>query len=87
MPTTVHIPPEILQTIDAQARKKKMSRNKYIVEALVARVAAERAEARWPPSLFEEMARWRNDPGHVEAVDELRRTIVDARRSKKPISL
>lgn len=87
MPTTVHIPAGVLQTVDAQARKRKMSRNKYIIEALVARVAVERADAHWPQSFFDDMKKWRDDQEHVEAVAELKRSVASSRRSKKPISL
>ena len=87
MPTTIHIPSQILQTVDAQARKRKMSRNKYIVEALLAKVAAERADARWPQSFFDAMKQWRDDREHVQAVRELRRAGASSRRCKKPISL
>ena len=87
MPTTIHIPPQVLQTVDAQARKLKMSRNKYIVETLVARVALERSEARWPRSFFDDMKRWREDQGHADAVRELRKSVVSSRRNKRSIPL
>jgi metal-responsive CopG/Arc/MetJ family transcriptional regulator len=34
MSTTVHIPPELLERIDARARSMGLSRNKLIVQAL-----------------------------------------------------
>lgn len=87
MATTVHIPAEILKTVDAQARKRKVSRNKYIVEALVARVAAERQDARWPLSFLAEMKKWREDAAHQGAVAALKRSVAAARRSRKPVVL
>jgi hypothetical protein len=87
MPTTVHIPPALLQTVDAQARKRKVSRNKYIVEALVAHLAAGRAEEQWPQAFFDDMKKWRGDRTLADAVEALRRDVLSTRRSKKPIAL
>jgi hypothetical protein len=54
---------------------------------LVARVTAEAAQARLPAALFEDMAKWRADAGHVDAVEALRRETIGSRRSKKLLAL
>ena len=87
MATTFHIPAAVLQTVDAQARKRKISRNKYIVEALIARVEAERSDARFPQSLFDDLLKWRTDPSRVAAIEAVERSVSSSRRSKKPIPL
>jgi len=87
MPTTVHIPAEVLDQVDAQARKRKLSRNKYIVQALVATIAAERSQKAWPESFFDDMRLWRNDEAHVRAANELLDVVKKSRRSKKAFEL
>jgi hypothetical protein len=87
MPTTVHIPPRVLESVDAEARKRKISRNRFIVEALVARVALERGEARWPASFFADMKRWRDNAAHLGAVRDLKKAVRSSRRNKKTLSL
>ena len=80
MPTTVHIPEQLLERADAQAKSLGISRNRLIIEALEARLAA---EDRWP----EELTRTLLAPVSDElktSVDELDEAIRGSRRNRKP---
>ena len=77
MPTTVHIPPALLKSVDRRAKALGVSRNRLIVRALE-RAVTERAE--WSPEFLE---RLRNvDDDTVDAVDDLLGHVRQARRSK-----
>jgi predicted transcriptional regulator len=77
MPTTVHIPPALLQSIDRRAKALGMSRNRLIIRALEQAVT-ERAE--WAPEFLERLRDVDDDT--VEAVDDLLEAVKQARRSK-----
>jgi predicted transcriptional regulator len=77
MPTTVHIPPSLLKSVDRRAKALGISRNRLIVRALE-RAVTERTA--WAPEF---LARLRDvDDVTVEAVDELLESVTQARRSK-----
>lgn len=76
MPTTVHIPPELLAEVDEQARKLKIARNRYIVEALR---KALREQASWSPAFLEALQTL--EP--IEGVDELESAIESSRTRKR----
>jgi hypothetical protein len=84
MPTTVHIPPALLKSVDRRARALGVSRNRLIIRAL------EEAEAvsqrtRWTPEF---LARLREvDADTSAAVDDLLSAVKRARRSKDPRDL
>ena len=82
MPTSVHIPKALLRAVDQRARALKVSRNKFIVQALEREVTA---GADWPAEFFEKIAD--ADPELVDAVDEMSEAIKASRRSKKPVKL
>jgi hypothetical protein len=82
MPTSVHIPEDLLRAVDQRARALKMSRNKLIVQALEREVTA---GADWPPDFFDQLAK--TDPKLTDAVDEMAKTIQAGRRSKGPPKL
>ena len=48
--TTVHFPDELLQDIDRTARRRNMSRNKFVIESCEAALAREAGE--WPEGFF-----------------------------------
>lgn len=79
MPTSVHIPPRLLQAVDRKARALGVSRNRLIIRALERELDP---AAGWSPGFFEGLARV--EPGTAEAVDALRASIERARRSKRP---
>ncbi len=80
MPTSVHIPRQLLEAVDRKARAIGVSRNRLIVRALEREPAP---SAGWTPGFFDALS-------HVSAetardVDALRDQIRRARRSKRPI--
>lgn len=82
MPTTVHIPARLLQSVDRRAKALGVSRNRLIVRALE-RAVSERSG--WAPEFFE---RLRNvDDETVAAVDDLLADVRQARRSRQPRDL
>ena len=48
--TTVHFPPEILERIDALARRRGISRNRLVIDACESEVARDAGE--WPEGFF-----------------------------------
>ena len=79
MPTTIHVPPALLKSVDRRAKALGLSRNRLIVRALE-RVVSERSG--WAPELLD---RLRNpDPIVADAVDQLVQDVTTARRSKRP---
>ena len=77
MPTTVHIPPALLKSIDRRAKALGVSRNRLIVRALQ-REVTDRAE--WAPEFLEKLRDV--DDNTVAAVDDLLEAVKQARRSK-----
>ena len=82
MPTTVHVPPALLKSVDRRARALGLSRNKLIVRALE-RAVADRAT--WDPEFLQRLRQV--DPAVTEAVDELVEHITSRRRSKRAPAL
>lgn len=82
MPTTVHVPPALLKSVDRRAKALGLSRNRLIVRALE-RVVNDRSD--WAPEFLQKL---RNvDPVVGEAVDRLVADVTSARRSKRPPAL
>lgn len=82
MPTTVHIPPPLLKSVDRRARALGISRNRLVVRALEQAVSARTA---WAPEFLQRLR-------HVDretsvAADELLNAVKQARRSKEPRDL
>jgi predicted transcriptional regulator len=48
--TTIHFPDEILKEIDRNAKKNKISRNKYVIQACIAEIS--KAAGEWPEDFF-----------------------------------
>ena len=79
MPTTIHVPPVLLKSVDRRAKALGMSRNRLIVRALE-RVVSD--QSGWAPEFLRKL---RNvDPIISEAVDQLVADVTSARRSKRP---
>jgi predicted transcriptional regulator len=76
MPTTVHIPDELLAKVDERARAMKMARNRYIVEALRKALSEQSA---WSPAFLEALERL--EP--IEGVDQLEEVIRSNRTRKR----
>jgi predicted transcriptional regulator len=78
MATTVHLPQELLERLDARARALKVSRNRLIIEAIEGSLAP---ESSWSPEFLEML----DEPLKGEdraAVDEMMATIRANRSSK-----
>ena len=82
MPTTVHVPPALLKSVDRRAKALGLSRNRLIVRALE-HVVNERAG--WAPEFLHQLRA--ADPRLTEAVDQLVNDVTSARRSKRPLTL
>jgi hypothetical protein len=82
MPTSVHIPKPLLSVVDRKARALKISRNRFIVQALEREV---NQGCDWSPGFF---SRLEQPEASIDAaVEEMSRTIQSQRRSKKPVRL
>ena len=79
MPTTVHLPDDLLERLDARAKTLDISRNRLIVETLT---QALNGSDSWSPELKAALASWQPDPQVDQAVDEMMAAIVAARSSK-----
>ena len=77
MATTIHVPDELLSRVDERAKKLKITRNRYIVEALRKALAEQTA---WSPDFLEQLDRL--EP--VAGVDELMRAVKQRRTRKAP---
>ncbi len=84
MSTTIHVSPELLASVDRRAGELGISRNRYIVRALVRAVESETA---WSPRLVEELAAARDDPEGQRAMEELVRVVAANRTCKPPPEL
>jgi hypothetical protein len=79
MPTTVHVPPALLKSVDRRAKALGLSRNRLIVRALE-QVVSDRSA--WAQEFLDRLRAV--DPIVVEAVDRLVDDVTAARRSKRP---
>jgi len=79
MPTTIHVPPALLKSVDRRARALGLSRNRLVVRALEQVVAA---SSSWAPEFLQKLGAV--DPAVANSVDELAASVKRARRSKRP---
>lgn len=49
--TTIHFPPEVLQRIDAAARSRGISRNRFVIQACEQAIANDSGQ--WPEGFFD----------------------------------
>ena len=77
MPTTVHIPPGLLKSVDRRAKALGVSRNRLIVRALEHAVSV---RAGWAPEFLDRLRDV--DADTADAVDDLLEDVKQARRSK-----
>ena len=82
MPTTVHIPPGLLKSVDRRAKALGVSRNRLIVRALEKAV---NERSGWAPEFLEQLRSVDGDTS--AAVDEMLAGVKKARRSKAPRDL
>ena len=82
MPTTVHVPPALLKSVDRRAKALGLSRNRLIIRALE-RLVSDRSG--WAPEFLDKLRQV--DPSVVKAVDQLLINVTSSRRSKRPPAL
>ena len=82
MPTTIHVPPALLKSVDRRAKALGLSRNRLIVRALE-RVVSDRSG--WAPEFLHKL--YTADPLVAESVDQLLDDVTSARRSKRALVL
>lgn len=80
MATTMHIPPEVLERVDARARTLKVSRNRFVVDAL--RRALD-DDDQWSPKFLRTIDRFEADDDVRRAVDEMLEAVQARRVSKR----
>jgi hypothetical protein len=79
MPTTVHIPPALLRSVDRRAKALGLSRNRLIVRALE-QIVQDRSA--WAPEFLQKLREV--DRETAEAVDEMVESVRRGRQSKRP---
>jgi hypothetical protein len=82
VPTTVHIPPALLVSVQKRARALGISRNRLIVRALEREI---RDAADWTPGFVDTLRQV--EPETSRAARDLLRDIQRRRRSKPPLDL
>lgn len=82
MPTSVHIPKQLLEAVDRRARALRISRNHLIVLALEREM---KQTAAWSPGFFDRLSEV--DEPTAKAVDDLLSAVRTGRRSKEPQQL
>ena len=82
MPTSIHISKPLLDAVNRQARKLRVSRNRFIVQALEKQLAT---GASWSPGFFDRLERVQ--PQDAQAVDEMLDAIRAGRTRKPPRQL
>ena len=84
MPTSIHVPDALLRKIDERASQHRMSRNRYIVQALEQAV---HAEYTWSDGFRAALLRAGLDEDGHQALDEMMDHIKKSRSRKKPPKL
>ena len=82
MPTTVNIPPALLRSVDRAARRRKVTRNRFIVLALENELS-QRTLRGAAPRFRALVRRKAKDPGYVDSVRRLFESIESDRKSAK----
>ena len=77
MATTVHIPSELLRAVDERAKRLKLTRNRFVIEALT-KALAEQASG-WSSEFVQGLGSNAADP---DTVDDMLRAIRAKRSSK-----
>jgi predicted DNA-binding protein len=77
VPTTIHLPDELLSRVDERAKTLKITRNRYIVEALRKALAQ---QSEWSPDFLDQLSQLKP----IEGVDELLHAIKKRRTRKAP---
>ena len=81
MSTTVHVPPDLLASVDRRARELDMSRNRYVVRALERALAT---ETEWRAAFVAKLATAGDDGEGRREPEGLRAAVAAARTRKGP---
>jgi predicted transcriptional regulator len=79
MATTVHLPAELLRSVDARAKSLGISRNRFIRAAIEDKIGVKRE---WPAEVVS-MLQTPADASLARAVDDMLDIIESSRRSRK----
>ncbi len=82
MPTSIHLPDDLLSMVDQRAKALRISRNRFIVDTLRSVL---RDPESWSPGFIPALEQ--PSPGLADAVDDLERNIMQRRKSKSPVEL
>ena len=80
----MHLPADLLESVDRQARASLMSRNRYIIRALEQALATETG---WSAEFVAELTSARADVEGQRALGELRAVVAAGRTRKGPPAL
>jgi hypothetical protein len=83
--TTIHINNELLSKIDQAAKKKGISRNCFIINAC--KMALDNEGGQWPGDFFTTKLNEEDLQLLRDAVSEIERAIISARRNRGDIDL
>lgn len=78
---TIHLSGDLLAALDRRARDLRLTRNRYIVQALERSL---RDDAAWSPAFVEELRAAGRDPELQRILTEMRTAIKANRMSKGP---
>ena len=78
MPTTVHLPADLLKRVDERAKRLKVSRNQYVRRALERMIER---ETEWSQRFVDTLQDAANDEDGRSGINDMMRAIV--RRSRK----
>lgn len=84
MSTTIHVSNELLAAVDRRAKDLRLTRNRYIVQALERSL---RSETAWSPAFVEELRAAGRDPELQRTLADMRAAITANRMSKGPPEL
>ncbi len=81
MPTTVHLPGDLLRSIDERAKEMGVSRNRYIVRALKKAIDE---ETNWSPAFLRTLEEAARDKDSHPEIDDMVAEISSHRTKKSP---
>lgn len=84
MSTTIHLSGDLLSAVDRRAKDLRLTRNRYIVQALERSL---RSDTAWSPAFVEELRAAGGDPELQRTLAEMRAAIKANRMSKGPPAL
>ena len=84
MVTTVHLPPDLLESVDRRAQDLGVSRNRFIIRTLAKAIEEDIA---WSSAFLDSLRSAAADTASHEEVEELLRIISSRRSSKMPPKL